>query len=85
MNVVTLVRWTEAMDSVMVNCSVKRRAPVGANKLKRKITNIFTPIIISKQASKKGEAARKAQMGTLALAPNKRQCISHECETKTFS
>ena len=84
MTVVTLVRWTEAMDSVMVHCAVKRRAPVEANKLKRKITNIFTPII-SKQASKKGEAVRKAQMGTLALAPNKRQCISHECGTKTFS
>ena len=84
MTVVTLVRWTEAMDSVMVHCGVKKRAPVGANKLKRKITNIFTPII-SKQASKKGEAVRKAQMGTLALAPNKRQCISHECGTKTFS
>ena len=23
-------------------------------------------------------------MGTLALAPNKRQCISHECGTRTF-
>ena len=48
-------------------------------KLILKITNIFIRLLFpSKQTSKEGEAARKAQMGTLALAPNKRQCISHE-------
>ena len=55
-------------------------------KLILKITNNFIRLLFpSKQTSKEGEAARKAQMGTLALAPNKRQCISHECATKTFS
>ena len=43
---------------------------------------IISRYYFSERTSKEGEAVRKAQMGTLARAPNKRQCVLMNVQLK---